>query len=64
LSNFETKTVRDLVHNILNMADVENSFGALVSPDIVIHDGDGNEFVINDFYLRGDDKAVMILCEK
>lgn len=64
MSNFDVKTVNDLAHKILNMGDVENSFGALVSPDIVIHDGDGNEFVINDFYLRGDDKAVMILCPK
>ena len=62
--NFDVKTIRDLVHKIMNMPDVENSFGAVVSPDLIIHDGDGNEFVINDLYLRGDDKAVLILSKE
>lgn len=57
-------TTRDLAHFIVNMADVENEFGALVSPEISVCSVDGKEFVIKDFYLRGDNKAVMVLHEK
>lgn len=62
--SFDIKTVRDLTYNMVNMGDVENSFGAVVSPEIIIQDSTGKEYVIDDFYLRGDDKAFMILKEK
>ena len=60
----DINTVRDLTYNMVNMGDVENSFGAVVSPEIIIQDSSGKEYVIDDFYLRGDDKAFMILTEK
>lgn len=61
--SFDIRTVRDLTHCILNMGDVEDEFGASVSPELSIYDAKGNVFIVNDFYLRGDGKAVMILSE-
>lgn len=59
----EIKTVNDLAHKMVNMGDVENEFGALVSPTLLIHDANGKELVMKNFYLRGDNKAFMILDE-
>lgn len=64
MSVFQVKTVRDLAQKMVSMGDVENSFGAVVSPEVVIQDANGKEFVIDDFYLRGDDIAFMTLVEK
>lgn len=57
--DFEIKTVRDLTHAILNTPDVENPFGAPVSPPIEIQDSEGFGFEITEFYLRGDDVVSM-----
>lgn len=64
MNAFQVKTVRDLAQKMVDMGDVENSFGAVVSPEVIIQDANGKEFVINDFYLRGDDIAFMTLVEK
>lgn len=57
------RTIKDLVHCVLGMPDIKNEVGELISPEISVRSADGKEFVINDFYLRGDDKAVMIIKE-
>jgi len=64
MSTFQVKSVRDLTQKMVNMGDVENSFGAVVSPKIVIQDSKGKEYIMDDFYLRGDDIAFMTLVEK
>ncbi len=51
------RTTRDLTHSILNIPDCEDWAGNLISPPLVIEDQDGNEYTIEDFFLRGDNKV-------
>lgn len=50
-------TLKDLTYKMLDMADAESS------PELLI-EIDGKELVVKDFYLRGDNKAIMILVNK
>lgn len=62
--SYKIKTTNDLAHKMVDMGDAENNFGALVSPVLLVQDANGKEFFIKDFYLRGDNKAFMVLGEK
>ena len=53
------KTTRDLVHALLDMADNKGN-----SPKLVIYGEEREEYTIESFYLRDDNKAVMNIARK